>query len=152
MALPVLQTAIGHWSEMLNPLFSILRLEPTFARPPNQFVLLHLKKIHLMEWVRSVLAVTLGVGPNEDLPPIMLHQEVDSVWKQIREWVRCTTHRLCCMWMFANSRQAGAAACGWERKNVALLRANCGFFTWLVWGMLCSGSLGGLCQDGLGVL
>lgn len=76
-------TAIGHWSEMLFPLFSILRLEPTFARPPDQLVLLHLKKIHLMEWVRSVLAVTLGVAANQDLPPIMLHEEVDSVWKQI---------------------------------------------------------------------
>lgn len=80
-----MQTAIGHWSEMLFPLFSILRLEPTFARPPDQLVLLHLKKIHLMEWVRSVLAVTLGVAANQDLPPIMLHEEVDSVWKQICE-------------------------------------------------------------------
>lgn len=79
------QTAIGHWSEMLNPLFSILRLEPSFARPATQFVLLHLKKTHLMEWVRALLAVALGVAPGQDLPPIMLHQEVDSVWKQICE-------------------------------------------------------------------
>jgi hypothetical protein len=71
---------------MLFPLFSVLRLEPSFARPPSQMLLLHLKKTHLMEWVRSVLAVTLGVPPNQDLPPMMLHQEVDSVWKQIREW------------------------------------------------------------------
>ena len=57
------------------------------SSPPAllQLVLLHLKKTHLLEWVRSVLAVTLGVAPNQDLPPFMLHQEVDSVWKQIRE-------------------------------------------------------------------
>lgn len=77
-------TAIGHWSEMLFPLFSILRLEPTFARPPSQFVLLHLKRCHVLEWVRAVLATALGVGPSQDLPPIMWQQEVPSVWKQIQ--------------------------------------------------------------------
>ena len=47
------QTAIGHWSEMLFPLFSILRQERSFARPPTQFLLLHLKRAHMMEWVRG---------------------------------------------------------------------------------------------------
>lgn len=70
---------------MLFPLFSILRLEPSFARPPSQFVLLHLKRTHMLEWVRSVLATALGVGPGQNLPPIMWQQEVNSVWKQIRE-------------------------------------------------------------------
>ena len=35
------------------PLFSILRREKNFATQPHQFVLLHLKRLHLMEWVRS---------------------------------------------------------------------------------------------------
>ena len=70
---------------MLFPLFSMLRLERAFARPPTQFVLLHLKRAHLMEWARAVLATALGVGPAQALPPIMWQQEVDSVWKQIRE-------------------------------------------------------------------
>ena len=65
------QTAIGHWSEMLFPLFSILRQERGFARPPTQFVQLHLKRAHMMEWVRATLATALGVGPQRDLPPIM---------------------------------------------------------------------------------
>lgn len=47
-----MQTAIGHWCEMMFPLYSILRTEPGFARPAAQFVLLHLKRSHLMEWVR----------------------------------------------------------------------------------------------------
>lgn len=47
------QTAIGHWSEMLFPLFSILRQERSFARPPTQFLQLHLKRCHMMEWVSA---------------------------------------------------------------------------------------------------
>ena len=49
--LDCVQTAIGHWCEMMFPLYSILRTEPGFARPAAQFVLLHLKRSHLMEWV-----------------------------------------------------------------------------------------------------
>ena len=41
------QTAIGHWGEMMFPLFSILKREPHFQWPPAQFVLLHLKKVRL---------------------------------------------------------------------------------------------------------
>ena len=41
------QTAIGHWGEMMFPLFSILKREPQFQWPPAQFVLLHLKKVRL---------------------------------------------------------------------------------------------------------
>ena len=80
-----LQTAIGHWSEMMFPLFSILRLEPHFAKPPQQFILLHLKRHHLMDWVRAVISVTLGVRPKHDLPPMIMQQETNSVWTQIRE-------------------------------------------------------------------
>ncbi|KAL4450135.1 hypothetical protein ABPG77_010804 [Micractinium sp. CCAP 211/92] len=76
-------TAIGHWSEMLFPLFSILRQERKFARPPTQFMQLHLKRAHMMEWVRANLATALGVGPNRDLPPIMWQQEVDQIVKQM---------------------------------------------------------------------
>lgn len=80
-----LQTAIGHWSEMMFPLFSILRREPAFKRPPKQFMLLHLKRVHLMEWARAVMSVALGVKVHENLPPMLMQQETDSVWTQIRE-------------------------------------------------------------------
>ena len=66
------------------PLFSILRREPDFAQPPQQFVLLHLKRAHLMEWVRAVIAATLGIGRGQDLPPIIMQEETDSIWTQIR--------------------------------------------------------------------
>lgn len=80
-----LQTAIGHWSEMFFPLFSILRQETAFRRPPTQFMLLHLKRVHLMEWARAVMSVALGVKANADLPPMLMQQETDSVWTQIRK-------------------------------------------------------------------
>ncbi|CAL5223424.1 g5938 [Coccomyxa viridis] len=76
-------TAIGHWGETMFPLFSILKREASFAWPPAQFVLLHLKRVHLMEWVRAVVATTLGVAPRGDLPPILMQQEVPSIWDQI---------------------------------------------------------------------
>ena len=69
------------------PLYSILKKESSFARPAQQFVLLHLKRVHLMEWVRAVIATTLGVPPDGDLPPLIMQQETDSVWAQIRAWV-----------------------------------------------------------------
>ena len=40
-----------------------------------------------MEWVRAVIATTLGVGPNQDLPPLIMQQETHSIWEQI-----CTPH------------------------------------------------------------
>ncbi len=40
-----MQTAIGHWGETMFPLFSILKREASFAWPPAQFVLLHLKRV-----------------------------------------------------------------------------------------------------------
>jgi len=70
---------------MLFPLFSILRQERRFARPPTQFVMLHLKRSHMMEWVRATLATALGVGPKRDLPPIMWQQEQDHITKQLGE-------------------------------------------------------------------
>ena len=38
-----------------------------------------------MEWVRAVVATTLGVAPMGELPPIIMQQEVASIWDQIRE-------------------------------------------------------------------
>lgn len=77
-------TAIGHWLELTSPLFSALRLEPTFPRPPDQILLLNLKRAHIMAWVREVLAITLGIPPHSgDLPPFIVQKEVHSVWKQI---------------------------------------------------------------------
>jgi len=106
-----LQTAIGHWGEMMFPLFSILKREPDFQWPPSQFLLLHLKRVslgcthlsvpflhltvivavmtanlpqvHLLEWARAVIATTLGVLPSRALPPVLMQQETDSVWDQI---------------------------------------------------------------------
>lgn len=90
----LLQTAIGHWSEMMFPLFSILRLEPAFKRPPKQFMLLHLKRVHLMEWARAVMSVALGVKVHETLPPMLMQQETDSVWTQIRKLPSTAQHLL----------------------------------------------------------
>lgn len=67
------------------PLFSILRREPDFQTPPSTFVLLHLKRIHLMEWVRAVVGTTLAIDADSPLPPILLQNEADSVWSQVRE-------------------------------------------------------------------
>lgn len=38
-----------------------------------------------MEWARAVMSVALGVKVHEDLPPMLMQQESDSVWTQIRE-------------------------------------------------------------------
>lgn len=67
---------------MMFPLYSILRTEPGFERPAAQFVLLHLKRSHLMEWVRAVIAVTLGVAPRSSLPPIVMQRETPDIMLQ----------------------------------------------------------------------
>ena len=46
-----IQTAIGHWGEMMFPLFSILRRESAFQWPPAQFVLMHLKRVGSWSWL-----------------------------------------------------------------------------------------------------
>eukprot|EP01026_Neomeris_dumetosa_P004514 TRINITY_DN1120_c0_g1_i7.p1 TRINITY_DN1120_c0_g1~~TRINITY_DN1120_c0_g1_i7.p1 ORF type:complete len:345 (-),score=39.36 TRINITY_DN1120_c0_g1_i7:207-1241(-) len=76
-------TAIGHWGEMMFPLYSVFQ-KITFQRPPQQVVLLHLKRWHLMEWVRAVVAVALGVQKTSHLPPILLQEEQDGLWAQLR--------------------------------------------------------------------
>lgn len=75
-------TAIGHWCEMLFPLYSILRKEASFARPVAQVVMLHLKRSHLLEWVRSVVAVTLGGRLDQDLPPFIMQREQPDIITQ----------------------------------------------------------------------
>jgi protein O-GlcNAc transferase len=77
-------TAIGHWWEIVGPLFSVLK-KVDFKRPCDQFVLLHLKRTHLMEWVRAVLAVALGVPAKQALPTIVLQEETDNPFQQIGE-------------------------------------------------------------------
>ncbi len=54
-----------------------------FKRPCDQFVLLHLQRQHLLEWVRAMIAVTLGVGLDSELPPVLLQDETDNAWNQI---------------------------------------------------------------------
>lgn len=69
---------------MLHPIFSILRAEAEFAWPPDRLILLHLKKSHLVEWVRAVLAIALGLEPQaRDLPPIWMQREQPDAWKQL---------------------------------------------------------------------
>jgi hypothetical protein len=49
-------------------------------------LLLQLKRTHVFEWVRAVLAAALGLLPGgHHLPPIYFQQEVNSVWDQISE-------------------------------------------------------------------
>lgn len=68
-------TAIGHWWEMLGPLYSSLK-RLSYRRPCDQFLLLHLKRRHLMEWVRAMIAVALGVPIKGHLPPIIMQVRV----------------------------------------------------------------------------
>jgi hypothetical protein len=75
-------TAIGHWWEMLGPLYSILK-KTDIKLPCDQLVLLHLKRCHFMEWVRAMMSVTIGVKGNEDLPPVLLQEETESIYNQI---------------------------------------------------------------------
>lgn len=77
-------TAIGHWWEMLGPLYSILK-SANFKRPCDQFILLHLQRQHMLEWVRAMIAVTLGVGLDQELPPVLVQEETDNAWHQISE-------------------------------------------------------------------
>ncbi len=46
-----------------------------------------------MEWARAVMSVALGVKVHEDLPPMLMQQESDSVWTQIRKFsvTQCMT-------------------------------------------------------------
>eukprot|EP00877_Chromochloris_zofingiensis_P011466 jgi/Chrzof1/6573/Cz19g01160.t1 len=82
-------TAIGHWWEMMAPLFGVLG-SIKVKRPVDQFILLHLKRSHLMEWVRAVMAVALGVGLHQELPPVLLQQETHNVWQQLSKYIVCS--------------------------------------------------------------
>ncbi|GAX80047.1 hypothetical protein CEUSTIGMA_g7486.t1 [Chlamydomonas eustigma] len=75
-------TAIGHWWEMLGPLFSTFKTT-TFKLPCDQFILLHLQRRHMLEWVRAMIAVTLGVKVNDELPPVYIQEATESAWEQI---------------------------------------------------------------------
>lgn len=55
----------------------------TFKRPCDSFVLLHLQRWHLPEWVRAMLAVALGVGPSQALPPIILQEPTPDTYAQV---------------------------------------------------------------------
>eukprot|EP00775_Hariotina_reticulata_P006840 gene6840-7058_t len=72
------------WAEHTN-----WRVGIDFKRPCDQMVLLHLKRTHLMEWVRAVMAVALGVGRQQQLPPIWLQQETDVPWEQLGRCSMC---------------------------------------------------------------
>ena len=96
---------------MMFPLYSILRESPGFAKPPAQFVLLHLKRSHLMEWVRAVIAVTLGVAPHAPLPPVIMQQEQPNILLQTGEPLhRVVSHFACIQACRQCSRSRRAAA------------------------------------------
>eukprot|EP00892_Ulva_mutabilis_P005351 jgi/Ulvmu1/3188/UM015_0229.1 len=75
-------TAIGHWCEMLFPLFSVLK-ESAFKVREMNMLLLHLRRKHLMEWVRNVIATTLRVPPGDSLPSIWLQEDADDSHEQL---------------------------------------------------------------------
>lgn len=79
-------TAIGHWWEMLGPMYSILQ-NTTFKRPCDQLILLHLHRRHVLEWVRAMMAVALGVGLEDPLPPLLVQEATVNVHDQISEWL-----------------------------------------------------------------
>ena len=54
-------------------------------RPCDNFVLLHLQRAHLPEWVRAVMAVALGVGPRQQLPPVILQESTENRYAQLGE-------------------------------------------------------------------
>ena len=66
---------------MMFPLYSILK-NSTFRPPDVNVVLLHLKRKHLMEWARAVMATTLNVAAGQPLPPIWLQEETDVTSEQ----------------------------------------------------------------------
>jgi len=78
-------TAIGHWWEMLGPLYSNLKRARGFKRPCDQFVLLHLQRQHMLEWVRAMIAVALGVGLQEELPPVLIQEPTENAHTQITQ-------------------------------------------------------------------
>jgi hypothetical protein len=73
-------TAIGHWLEHLLPTVSVLREE---SARPDRIVILHLKRTHVGEWVRTALAATLNIPPGSPLPPIYFQEETPSMFRQI---------------------------------------------------------------------
>ncbi|KAJ9523194.1 hypothetical protein QJQ45_023985 [Haematococcus lacustris] len=70
--------------EMLGPLYSLLKTA-SLKRPCDQFILLHLQRQHLFEWVRAMIAVTLGVAVDGALPPVYLQEPTDNAWSQITQ-------------------------------------------------------------------
>ena len=89
-------TAIGHWWEMLGPMYSVLKKVTTFKRPCDQFILLHMKRQHVLEWVRAMIAVTLGVGLDQELPHVLIQEETDNAWDQISRLIRHSNPIWCC--------------------------------------------------------
>lgn len=44
-----------------------------------------LQRQHLLEWVRAMIAVTLGVPVSGALPPVYMQEATDNAWSQISE-------------------------------------------------------------------
>jgi hypothetical protein len=70
---------------MLGPMYSILQNTTSFKRPCDQIILLHLQRRHVLEWVRAMMSVALGVGLEDFLPPLYVQEATVNVHDQISE-------------------------------------------------------------------
>jgi len=81
----------------MRPGVQAILLAPTMSWPDFKSVWLTWIQVHLMEWVREVVATTLGVAPSGQLPPIIMQREVPSIWDQIRKLSAVlVSHTVCC--------------------------------------------------------
>lgn len=77
-------TAIGHWPEVLFPLFSALRARPDIQ--PKRALLMSLKRAHVNSWSRHFIATAMNDNSKLDIP-LLFQKETDSVWHQICTWL-----------------------------------------------------------------
>lgn len=68
--------------EILFPLYSVLK-DASLKLKSMNMILLHLRRKHLMEWVRNVIATTLQVRPGGSLPSIWLQVDADDSYAQL---------------------------------------------------------------------
>lgn len=76
------QAIRGFRCEILFPLYSVLK-DASFKIKSMNMILLHLRRKHLMEWVRNVIATTLHVHPGGSLPAIWLQEDADDSYSQL---------------------------------------------------------------------
>lgn len=67
---------------MLFPLYSVLKDASLKIKSMNM-LLLHLRRKHLMEWVRNVIATTLHISSGEPLPAIWFQEDAEDSHAQL---------------------------------------------------------------------